>query len=835
MRITSSNSNVDNTKYLNFGSSSIKQILKNAIKSSAKKEVIATSASATAITATAIAGIAINNIKKSEEEMFAELNNELKDYDILPSEIRWELSNCQNNDGTYHPKAIELLKEYARNYKNLSPEVSLGYVLDHCHYEDGSFSDSALGKLIETSNDTEKFIDATIALEELFLDSLGSEILPRDFIETFLQNNEIYNVSSRERDLCTRIFSQMTVAVCTNDKDMQTLLYSLVKDKNMPLNIMRELLNFANKVGYKKIISIIEKTSLPNVCLWNALLLDETPKNIKNNLSEENLNKFYQVKSMVLRHPELYVGTFALENNNSNLKYNHANRYFYRQGYNLVQLFSPFDISTIDYILRQKFSKVTTFMTEYSLLSDKQKSLVRDFQNCKNIDGIDLTPKEKFSITQILMAYDKNNLSTDNIEKMVKSGEVDFISIYKPLFEKLLKACSMSKSEIKNFDYLKFSDFDLNKSHLILKTIGDDKTGDTQSLVWAMFNTDFNNYIHDKKNIFGRKNIETIEIFKENHLDYSEWINIDKDLSVQFKNESVNSGMLKHLSKSIVEHIETLRNSGLKNFIDKRFSEFIKNDKLILPKEIENNKTNLTNFVKNVLAQLHPIQQKAKENSGIEAKKIKAMNTLTVLYHIEEVLKSLEQIKDNETDSQIKEVDYTIKMWDRNPIKDIFQGNYSDCCIQMDGANGRAMSQYLLYTAFNMIEIIDNKSGKTIGNSLCYFAKNDMDELVLVLDNIEIHPNYKLLGDVGIKFRKSIIEYARRIVKTICPNENVKIYLGTKYNDVVTSDVTEKNQEISILGSLASDEEYYLDAMNGWIDLFIDKNPEITYYDVTRD
>ena len=823
--------NINNNMNNNFRGLK-KDLLKKAVANNPVNEI---KTAAAAISSVALAGIAINNIKKSEEEMLAELNDELKDCDILPSEIKWELSNCKNNDGTYHLKAVELLKSYARNYKELSPEVSLGYVLHHCHYEDESFSESALDKLIETSNDMNRFIDAVVALEELSLESLGSEILPRDFIETFLKNNEIYSVSSKERDLCTRIFAQMTIAVCNEDKNMQTLLYSLVKDKNMPLSIMRDLLNFANKVGCKKIISMIEKTSIPTVCLWNAFMLEDSPKSVKNNLSEENLNKFYQVKTMVLKHPELYVGSFALENNNPNLQYNYANRYFYRQGYSLVQFFSPFEISTIDYILRQKFTKVTALMPEYSLLSDKQKLLVKEFQDCKKADGSNLTPKEKFSITQILRTYDKNNLSTDQIEKMIKAGNIDFISIYKPLFEKLLKACNMSKREIKNFDYLKFSDFDLSKAHLILKTIGNDKTGDTQYLVWAMFNEDFNSYIHDKKNIFGRKNLETIETFEENGLDYSKWINIDKDLSVQFKNESVNSGILKNLSKDIVEYIETLRNNGLKNFIDKRYSEFIKNDKLVLPKDLVNNKTNLTNFVKNILAQLHPIQQKAKENLEIEDKKLKAMNTLTVFYHIEEVLKTLEQMKDNKTDTQIKEADYTIKMWDRNPIKDIFQGNYSDCCIQMDGSNGQAMAQYLLYTMFNMIEILDNNTGKTIGNSLCYFAKNDMDELVLVLDNIEIHPNYKLLGEAGVKFRKAIVEYARRVAKTVCPDENVKIYLGTKYNDVETSDIVEKSKTVRILGKLSCDEEYYLDAMNGWIDLFIDDKSETNIYDLTRD
>ena len=41
-----------------------------------------------------------------------------------------------------------------------------------------------------------------------------------------------------------------------------------------------------------------------------------------------------------------------------------------------------------------------------------------------------------------------------------------------------------------------------------------------------------------------------------------------------------------------------------------------------------------------------------------------------------------------------KDLDLTIKMWDRVPQKDLFQGNYSTCCIGMGGGNGSAMPHY---------------------------------------------------------------------------------------------------------------------------------------------
>ena len=84
------------------------------------------------------------------------------------------------------------------------------------------------------------------------------------------------------------------------------------------------------------------------------------------------------------------------------------------------------------------------------------------FRKAFNYLKRNLTPKEKFGFISILQAYEKNKLSTDDIEKMIKSQKVDLIKIYKPLFEMLLKACDMTKKEIKNFDYTKFTDFDLN-------------------------------------------------------------------------------------------------------------------------------------------------------------------------------------------------------------------------------------------------------------------------------------------------------------------------------------------------------------------------------------
>ena len=82
-------------------------------------------------------------------------------------------------------------------------------------------------------------------------------------------------------------------------------------------------------------------------------------------------------------------------------------------------------------------------------------------------------------------------------------------------------------------------------------------------------------------------------------------------------------------------------------------------------------------------------------------------------------------------------------MWDRNPRKDISQGNYSTCCIAVGGGNGRFMPHYVLNTSFNMIEVVDNKTGKPLGNALCFFVIDEKGKPSFIIDNIEINNSQK--------------------------------------------------------------------------------------------
>ena len=158
-------------------------------------------------------------------------------------------------------------------------------------------------------------------------------------------------------------------------------------------------------------------------------------------------------------------------------------------------------------------------------------------------------------------------------------------------------------------------------------------------------------------------------------------------------------------------------------------------------------------------------------------------------------------------------------MWDRIPQKDLFQGNYSTCCIGIGKGNGSAMPHYLMNTAFNMIELVNNKTGKPIGNALIYYIINDKKEPILILDNIEINNDFKPSKTVGKRLLSAVIQYAQNLNETVSGRNDIKIGVGAKYNDLPTDDLENKELNVKILGRLQC-EEIYLDLLDGWTDEF---------------
>ena len=289
-------------------------------------------------------------------------------------------------------------------------------------------------------------------------------------------------------------------------------------------------------------------------------------------------------------------------------------------------------------------------------------------------------------------------------------------------------------------------------------------------------------------------------------------------------NKDYNANIVDIFASQTEEDIETLRqsNSTLKHIIDKQFPKYIVDDKFVIPEVCHKNKCKLENLVKDVIVKLDKVWKQARANknkanrTGNEELADKASNTLMVCYHLVERHNTLEVFDYNKTSSN--DYNLTIKNWDRIPQHDLFQGNYSTCCLSMGkGTNSKAMPDYLLNTAFNMIELKDNETGDTIGNALCYWVNTAKDNTpVLVIDNVEINNFYKPSESIGIKLRDAIIQYAKNLALYTSNGKYDKVVLGKSFNDIPTNDLVAKTNRVSFIGDISCS-DIYLDLYKGWV------------------
>ncbi|MCK7521057.1 MAG: hypothetical protein MZV64_26885 [Ignavibacteriales bacterium] len=121
------------------------------------------------------------------------------------------------------------------------------------------------------------------------------------------------------------------------------------------------------------------------------------------------------------------------------------------------------------------------------------------------------------------------------------------------------------------------------------------------------------------------------------------------------------------------------------------------------------------------------------------------------------------------------------------------------------------MPDYLAHTAVQLIELNDTKSGNTIGNAVCYMAKDKENKPLMVIDNVEMAPGYQNIQEI----REGITLFAHNYSKAVAKGKDVPIYMGQNYNDVPESDLKSKGISFNLIGKTAED-KLYLDSIDGW-------------------
>jgi len=157
--------------------------------------------------------------------------------------------------------------------------------------------------------------------------------------------------------------------------------------------------------------------------------------------------------------------------------------------------------------------------------------------------------------------------------------------------------------------------------------------------------------------------------------------------------------------------------------------------------------------------------------------------------HYNEYRGSLDMLfswKTNRDKERLKGRNMSIKVWDRNPDVDSYQGNYSPCCISVEGWCGRdehesAISDYETDLGFQIVNIFDEDTGEPVTSAWCWPWVNKEWVPALMVDNIESNTAYSY--NFSKEMSKKLLDYIEQFALSLGLE---KIELWDAYNDLPT-------------------------------------------------
>ncbi len=200
---------------------------------------------------------------------------------------------------------------------------------------------------------------------------------------------------------------------------------------------------------------------------------------------------------------------------------------------------------------------------------------------------------------------------------------------------------------------------------------------------------------------------------------------------------------------------------------------------------------------KNLIEEIHKKEKEERKKQVLGTSLDHLKGLLTRIPHLEKEIAE-------------KGYELSVSLWQREPGYDIFQGNYTDCCIAVENFNRGAILDYLIDSGLQIVEVKDETEGKTIAQTYLWIASDEKGNLNLILDNVEINADYL---DISKEIRDHLFKYIEEFAKKLSPEGKIKkILLGTAFNDIPTEDLEPKTFTLKKLGGSPREDEY-LDAI----------------------
>jgi|GEM_PF-3948705 len=570
---------------------------------------------------------------------------------------------------------------------------------------------------------------------------------------------------------------------------------------------IKQINEFLQKYPYMKILErSVEDAGLKDIIYPSNLLHLLYDLNITGQDGGEldSILKYYKkLYNTAVQNPEKFA------NAGQNLTKDDISGFFLQNGEKMLQSIALVGFESTQLMFTKRQGAFEQYLSNVEKISIQDE----DFKVIKKICiNNELSAKDRVDVISIFNTYHQLRLDTGIFSQMAESGKIDIRYLKNKLFENIVTSCGMEKNEIRNINANMIDKWDINYLHQIPNAMQKFKNRELlKNIIRSFMRDQYNEFLHNNSTGIGQVNLATKEEYESTGLDYNKWMKYkSSEPFVISSNTKTIQEEFQHIKELFYKDLNTLAQDQEVVRLLQKTSRY-KDGKLEIKPEAISSKVLFAKLIKNTVNNLEPYWQGALKSQN--------QTVLTIKDHFETRINELNSLKEGEH----KSFSLEIKLWDRNPGKDLFHGNYCSSCISIEGVNKDAIADYLGHTSVQLIEFKDQRRGNVVGHTTCYMAKDDHKRSFMVLSDIELAPGYQNSNEI----RDGIIKFAREYSKSVAKGKDVPVYLGKNFNDVPVWDLNTKTVDLQFIGK-AIDNKLYLDSLSGWTDnLNEEKSPSL--------
>ena len=441
----------------------------------------------------------------------------------------------------------------------------------------------------------------------------------------------------------------------------------------------------------------------------------------------------------------------------------------------------------------------------------------------KSLDGYNLI--DLLEISSAYMVLNEQQKLTEILQSQTKNFNQLKTILNRSLLEQTAKGLDLqaevSDQELSRWKLKYFANLLTNKELMKSKDM-EDALKLYEAMLKATFEDRFDDFIsnEDQQDEIGetiaKHNQKVEKEFKRLSVNWDKWLSFSEQVKMEVGTQKKQNqeGLFNQFEQRFKTWQESITEKTLKDSLNKDLTQL--NQK---KKEFDITKININD--PKWIELLLPSYTKTLNYLKTKNKDFKSNSESEEAFgHLLETIKSLTQEQQKE---QAVKKEFRVKLWDRDPRKDLFQGNATHCCIAvgvketppgggLTTHHPETIIQYLVDKGINVAEIIDPDTGDVIAQTWLFVTLNRDNRPILVADNFEVNNRYPAGNNVNRGIREAMFEFLNKYAKSCNIKKVVLGHVGT--NDVETNDLTKISlPKVEKVGGYLEDEEYYLEAL----------------------